>query len=140
MLLYYFSITGHTASSEDWAQEGRRLVPLLLRTAPQTAYSALADEVAETAFHCNKQLPLPSTTERKRQTIAQVSTTGQENMKSLPFRVPDPPKVEENKKRKLQMNPENSSLAQHLLSPKFCRIQQLYRFVYFIIIPLYKVF
>lgn len=101
----------------------------MLRSAPQTAYSAIADEVAENAFQCNKQLPLPATTERKRPAVAQVSAGGQENIKNIPFRVPDPPKSEDSKKRKLQMNPENSSLAQHLLSPKFCRIQQLYRFV-----------
>lgn len=104
----------------------------MLRSAPQTAFSALADEVAETAYQCNRQLPLPSTTERKRQAVSQVNPNIQENTKTtIPFRVPDPPKSEETKKRKLQLNPENSSLAQHLLSPKFCRIQQLYRYVYY---------
>ncbi|XP_018562629.1 BRCA2-interacting transcriptional repressor EMSY isoform X2 [Anoplophora glabripennis] len=83
-----YHVTGHTESLEDWAQEGRRLVPLLPRTAPQTAFSALADETAEVASQ-------------------------------------NPPKVEDSKKRKLC--PENSSLAQHLLAPKVCRIQQLYR-------------
>lgn len=123
------SITGHTASSEDWAQEGRRLVPLLLRSAPQTVFSAIADDVAETAFQCNKQLPMPSTTERKRHAVSQINPNQQENNKNIPFRVPDPPKSEEPKKRKLHVNPENSSLAQHLLSPKYSRIQQLYRYV-----------
>ncbi|KAJ8958914.1 hypothetical protein NQ318_019683 [Aromia moschata] len=100
-----YHVTGHTESLEDWAQEGRRLVPLLPRTAPQTAFSALADETADAANQSNKQLPSPK----------------------APFRIPDPPKAEESKKRKVPICPENSSLAQHLLTPKFCRIQQLYR-------------
>lgn len=84
--------------------------------------------MAESAIQCNKQLPLPSNTERKRQAVSQMNPIMQENSRNLPFRVPDPPKSEETKKRKLQMTPENSSLAQHLLSPKFSRIQQLYRY------------
>ncbi|KAJ8935081.1 hypothetical protein NQ314_013026 [Rhamnusium bicolor] len=127
MILIY-SVTGHTESLEDWAQEGRRLVPLLPRTSPQTAFSALADEAADVAHQSNKQLPSPSSTERKRPAIPQmVPTVAPETSKALPFRIPDPPKVEENKKRKIPVCPENSSLAQHLLAPKLCRIQQLYR-------------
>ncbi|KAJ8975838.1 hypothetical protein NQ317_001235 [Molorchus minor] len=96
-----YHITGHGESLEDWAQEGRRLVPLLPRTAPQTAFSALADETAEVATQCNKQLPLPSSTERKRQTVTQLSAAATtETSKTVPFRIPDPPKAEENKKEK----------------------------------------
>lgn len=119
------SITGHAETSEDWAKEGRRLVPLLPRTAPQTAFSAFADEIAETASQCNKQIPTTSTNiERKRPTPPIIPIVP-ETSKTIPFRIPDLPKSDENKKRKLQ--PENSSLAQHLLAPKVCRIQQLYR-------------
>lgn len=81
--------------------------------------------MADTAIQCNKQLPTTSTnTERKRPTVPPVPIVP-ETSKTIPFRIPDPPKSEENKKRKL--SPENSSLAHHLLAPKVCRIQQLYR-------------
>ncbi|KAJ8916272.1 hypothetical protein NQ315_016412 [Exocentrus adspersus] len=106
-----YHVTGHTESLDDWAQEGRRIVPLLPRTAPQTAFSALADETAEAATQSNKQLPPPSSTERKRQTATQSAGI--------------PPKAEDGKKRKACT--EGSSLAQHLLAPKVCRIQQLQR-------------
>ncbi|VEN49037.1 unnamed protein product, partial [Callosobruchus maculatus] len=134
------SVTGSTDTSEDWAQEGRRLVPLLPRTAPQTALSALADEAADVANQCNKQLPVPTSTERRRPpvvsgqaqpphpttTVASVSDmSGLGASKStMPFRMPDPPKPDD-KKRKLAQ--DTSNLAQQLISPRLCRIQNLYR-------------
>ncbi|KAG5876868.1 BRCA2-interacting transcriptional repressor EMSY [Gonioctena quinquepunctata] len=123
-----YHVTGHTESLDEWAQEGRRLVPLLPRTAPQTVFSAVADEAAEHASQCNTHLPSPFNTERKRSIVTQMQpSVGSENCKMMPFRIPDLPKADESKKRKLSSGTENSSLAQHLLSPKFSKIQQLYR-------------
>lgn len=99
--------------------------------APQTSFSAIADEISEVADQNNRQLPVPSATERRRLPMQQASvsqTSLADSVKQPPFRMPEPPKVEENKKRKLPVTTENSSLAQHLLGPsKISRIQQLYR-------------
>lgn len=99
------------------------------RVAPQTAFSAIADEIADSASKINRQLPTPSSTERKRFPPVSVEqqNVGIEGNKSV-FRIPDLPKNEECKKRKLPGGVESSSLAQHLIgSPKISRIQQLYR-------------
>lgn len=115
-------------TNDEWLQEGRRLIPLMPRIAPQTAYSAIADEVADSTSKTNKQLPLPSNTERKRQSPILPQTSSTESQNKLLFRVPDFPKTEECKKRKFSMGVENSSLAQHLMCPpKVSRIQQIYR-------------
>lgn len=53
-------------TTDEWAQEGRRLVPLMPRMVPQTAYSVIADEEANKASIENEKLPPPSSTERKR--------------------------------------------------------------------------
>ncbi|XP_044268475.1 BRCA2-interacting transcriptional repressor EMSY [Tribolium madens] len=123
-----YHVTGLSESLEDWAQEGRRSVPLLPRMAPQTAYSAIADEAAETANQTNKQLPHPASTERKRTPVQPPVQTIPETSKAAQFRVPETPKIEDSKKRKLPICTENSSLAQHLLGPpKMSRTQQIYR-------------
>lgn len=104
------------------------MIPLMPRIAPQTVYSAIADEIADSTSKSNKQLPLPSNTERKRQSPVAPQTSSTESQNKLLFRVPDFPKNEESKKRKFSMGVENNSLAQHLLcSPKVSRIQQIYR-------------
>ncbi|XP_060518255.1 BRCA2-interacting transcriptional repressor EMSY [Cylas formicarius] len=127
-----YHITGQSATLEDWAQEGRRLVPLLPRVPPQTSYSVIADEVSDVAGQLNKQLPLPSHTDRKRPITTQsMSGASQEvAIKTQTFRVPDVPK-DDMKKRKISIPSENSSLAQHLLGPnsgnKLSKIQQIYR-------------
>lgn len=99
--------------------------------APQTCFSALADEIADNTSQTNKQLPSPSNTERKRtqnqqpQNVVECNSKGQ-----VPFRIPEAPikTQDECKKRKLPICTENSSLAQHLLGPaKMSRIQQIYR-------------
>ncbi|XP_019759585.2 BRCA2-interacting transcriptional repressor EMSY [Dendroctonus ponderosae] len=121
--------TGRLESFEDWAQEGRRLVPLLPRTPPQTSYSVVADDASDAAVLSNKQLPLPAHTERKRplpQSVNAVSNSAEANGKSGAFRVPDIPK-DDVKRRKCHSVGETSSLAQHLLGPKLTKIQQLYR-------------
>lgn len=98
------------------------------RVAPQTAYSAIADEVADATSKTNKQLPLPSNTERKRQSPISSQPNSAETTNKLLFRIPEFPKAEESKKRKFPLGVENSSLAQHLMCPpKISRIQQIYR-------------
>lgn len=125
------SICGQRSTSEEWSQEGRRLIPLMPRIAPQTAYSAIADEVADSTNKSNKQLPLPSSTERKRSIPVSAQSAIDLGGKPL-FRVPEPPKIDEIKKKKFSLGVENSSLAQHLMGPpKISRIQQIYRFVFF---------
>lgn len=124
-----YSISGQNGYLDDWAQEGRRAVPLMPRTAPQTAFTAIADEVADTASMNNKQLPLPVATERKRNQNQQVQIGIPENSKNMQFRTPEPLKLEDSKKRKLPLFGENSNLAQHLMGPpKVSKIQQIYRF------------
>lgn len=125
-----YHITGQLNSLEDWAQEGRRLIPLLPRIPPQTPYSVVADEASETAAQQNKHLPLPANTERKRpstpQSVIPNQPLAEPGGKPQIFRVPEIPK-DEPKKRKGQNVNENSSLAQHLLGPKLSKIQQIYR-------------
>lgn len=53
-------------TTDEWALEGRRLVPLMPRTVPQTAYSVIADDEANKASIENEKLPHPASTERKR--------------------------------------------------------------------------
>lgn len=53
-------------TTDEWAQEGRRLIPLMPRMVPQTAYSVIADDEANKASIENEKLPLPVNTERKR--------------------------------------------------------------------------
>lgn len=116
-------------TSDEWTQEGRRLIPLMPRVAPQTAYSAIADEVADNASKNNKLLPNPSSTERKR--LASICTPSgiSDVNKPISFRMPEPPKSEiDTRKRKLSIPLEGSSLAQHLMGPpKMSKIQQIYR-------------
>lgn len=126
--LKIFSVNAQNEYTNDWAQEGRRVIPLMPRMAPQTAFSAIADELAENADQNNKQLPLPANTERKRSMILQSNqnVSGECN-KGSSFRVNEQPKHEEIRKRKFS---ENSTLAQHLLGPtsnKISKIQQIYR-------------
>ncbi|XP_056644631.1 BRCA2-interacting transcriptional repressor EMSY isoform X1 [Diorhabda sublineata] len=125
-----YHITGQIESLEEWAQEGRRLVPLLPRQAPQTLYSAIANDVAESASQSNKLLPSPANTERKRPVVSPITTIANpDTCKNISFRVPEPPKQDENvnKKRKLVGVTENANITHNLLSPKLCRIQQIYR-------------
>ncbi|XP_066141227.1 BRCA2-interacting transcriptional repressor EMSY [Euwallacea fornicatus] len=124
-----YHISGQLNSLEDWAQEGRRLVPLLPRALPQTSYSEVADEASEAAFQSNKQLPLPAHTERKRpqpQSTSPAPVLNETNGKTSSFRMPELPR-DEPKRRKCNSMGEGSSLAQHLLGPKLTKIQQIYR-------------
>lgn len=123
-----YSVSGQKITSDEWTQEGRRLIPLMPRVAPQTAYSAIADEIADTASKNNKLLPNPSNTERKRPASLSTQSGITEINKPISFRMPDPPKPDDAKKRKLSLPVESSSLAQHLMGPpKMSKIQQIYR-------------
>uniref|UniRef100_A0A3P9I318 BRCA2-interacting transcriptional repressor EMSY n=1 Tax=Oryzias latipes TaxID=8090 RepID=A0A3P9I318_ORYLA len=52
-------------SSSEWSIEGRRLVPLMPRLVPQTAFTATANAVASAAANQNASLPLPAETGNK---------------------------------------------------------------------------
>lgn len=52
-------------TSADWAIEGRRLIPLMPRLVPQTAFTALANNVANIAAAENARLPPPANTVKK---------------------------------------------------------------------------
>lgn len=52
-------------SSSEWSIEGRRLVPLMPRLVPQTAFTVTANAVANAAASQNASLPLPAETGNK---------------------------------------------------------------------------
>jgi hypothetical protein len=60
----FCSISGPNTSA-DWAIEGRRLIPLMPRLVPQTAFTALANNVANIAAAENAKLPPPANTIKK---------------------------------------------------------------------------
>lgn len=100
------------------------------RSTPQTAFSIIADEAAETASASNKQLPFPALTERKRNQNQHLQGAGiADNNKSLGYRMPDAQKMEDCRKRKLGFCPENSGMSQYPMGPpKISKIQQIYRY------------
>ena len=49
-------------STQDWLIEGRRLVPLMPRLVPQTAFTVTANQVANMQAEKNASLPSPSQT------------------------------------------------------------------------------
>ncbi|XP_075402427.1 BRCA2-interacting transcriptional repressor EMSY isoform X10 [Tenrec ecaudatus] len=59
-----YSMSGPNSSSE-WSIEGRRLVPLMPRLVPQTAFTATANAVANAAIQHNASLPVPAETGSK---------------------------------------------------------------------------
>ncbi|XP_075577557.1 BRCA2-interacting transcriptional repressor EMSY [Pelecanus crispus] len=52
-------------SSSEWCIEGRRLVPLMPRLVPQTAFTVTANAVANAAVQHNASLPVPAETGNK---------------------------------------------------------------------------
>uniref|UniRef100_A0A9J7Y761 EMSY transcriptional repressor, BRCA2 interacting n=1 Tax=Cyprinus carpio carpio TaxID=630221 RepID=A0A9J7Y761_CYPCA len=58
------SMSGPNSSSE-WSIEGRRLVPLMPRLVPQTAFTVMANAVASATAHQNASLLLPADTANK---------------------------------------------------------------------------
>ncbi|XP_032976251.1 BRCA2-interacting transcriptional repressor EMSY isoform X5 [Rhinolophus ferrumequinum] len=59
-----YSMSGPNSSSE-WSIEGRRLVPLMPRLVPQTAFTVTANAVANAAVQHNSSLPVPAETGSK---------------------------------------------------------------------------
>ncbi|XP_055405117.1 BRCA2-interacting transcriptional repressor EMSY isoform X9 [Bubalus kerabau] len=59
-----YSMSGPNSSSE-WSIEGRRLVPLMPRLVPQTAFTVTANAVANAAVQHNASLPVPAETGNK---------------------------------------------------------------------------
>ncbi len=62
--LISFSMSGPNSSSE-WSIEGRRLVPLMPRLVPQTAFTVTANAVASATANQNASLLLPAETGNK---------------------------------------------------------------------------
>lgn len=46
----------------EWAVEGRRLIPLMPRVPPQTAYTAIATRMAMLYYGINSKMPPPTST------------------------------------------------------------------------------
>lgn len=61
---FHFSMSGPNSSSE-WSIEGRRLVPLMPRLVPQTAFTVTANAVANATASHNASLPVPAETGNK---------------------------------------------------------------------------
>ncbi|XP_076969648.1 BRCA2-interacting transcriptional repressor EMSY isoform X6 [Tamandua tetradactyla] len=59
-----YSMSGPNSSSE-WSIEGRRLVPLMPRLVPQTAFTVTANAIANAAIQHNASLPVPAETGSK---------------------------------------------------------------------------
>ncbi|XP_061607001.1 BRCA2-interacting transcriptional repressor EMSY isoform X2 [Phyllopteryx taeniolatus] len=72
-----YHMAGQNSSSE-WSIEGRRLVPLMPRLVPQTAFTATANAVASAAATHNASLLLPAETGNKEVVVcySYTSTTG----------------------------------------------------------------
>ena len=49
-------------STQEWLIEGRRLVPLMPRLVPQTAFTVTANQAANAQAEINAALPSPSQT------------------------------------------------------------------------------
>ncbi|XP_069748211.1 BRCA2-interacting transcriptional repressor EMSY isoform X3 [Narcine bancroftii] len=62
-------------SSAEWSIEGRRLVPLMPRLVPQTAFTVTANAVANMAALHNATLPLPAETGNKEVIVCYSYTT-----------------------------------------------------------------
>lgn len=68
---FRFSMSGPNSSSE-WSIEGRRLVPLMPRLVPQTAFTVTANAVANATANQNASLPVPAETGNKEGATASV--------------------------------------------------------------------
>ncbi|KAM6447650.1 BRCA2-interacting transcriptional repressor EMSY isoform 2-T6 [Liasis olivaceus] len=62
-------------SSSEWSIEGRRLVPLMPRLVPQTAFTVTANAVANAALQHNASLPSPAETGSKEGEVVSYSYT-----------------------------------------------------------------
>lgn len=59
-------LSGSEETSSEWQAEGKRLIPLLPRLVPQTAFFELAGTVATAQYKQNERMPPPGSTGRKR--------------------------------------------------------------------------
>ncbi|KAF4519122.1 hypothetical protein B566_EDAN010544 [Ephemera danica] len=93
----------------DWAIEGRRLIPLMPRLPPQTAFTALANSVARLTAAENAKLPPPQNTARytdadevEEEAAAPESSRTTQNQVAAPQQAPQQMqiKVEESETRK----------------------------------------
>ena len=57
----YFSMCGPNTDAE-WMIEGRRLIPLMPRLVPQTAFTVTANQMANLQAEKNAAMPSPSRT------------------------------------------------------------------------------
>ncbi|KAF4789055.1 BRCA2-interacting transcriptional repressor EMSY [Turdus rufiventris] len=73
-------------SSSEWSIEGRRLVPLMPRLVPQTAFTVTANAVANAAVQHNASLPVPAETGNKEVVVcySYTSTTSTPTSTPLP--------------------------------------------------------
>ncbi|KAM9456365.1 BRCA2-interacting transcriptional repressor EMSY [Clarias gariepinus] len=73
-------------SSSEWSIEGRRLVPLMPRLVPQTAFTVTANAVASATAHQNSSLLLPAETGNKEVVVcySYTSTTATPSSVSAP--------------------------------------------------------
>ncbi|KAF5303193.1 hypothetical protein FQA39_LY10106 [Lamprigera yunnana] len=121
-----FFSCGQLETSDEWIKEGRRLISLMPRVAPQTIYSALADEIADAASVNNEQLPFPAQMECKRTSTTTQAPNTPESSRTQQFRPPETSKSEDPKKRKIPFGID-ASLSQLIAPAKVSRIQQIYR-------------
>ncbi|XP_070605601.1 BRCA2-interacting transcriptional repressor EMSY isoform X5 [Erythrolamprus reginae] len=71
-------------SSSEWSIEGRRLVPLMPRLVPQTAFTVTANAVANAALQHNTSLPSPAETGSKEVVVCYSYTTTTSTPTSTP--------------------------------------------------------
>ena len=66
------SLCGNGQNETEWAKEGRRIIPLLKRATPITAFTPIADEGSEKLTNLNKSLnsPLSTKSEAKRRCLS----------------------------------------------------------------------
>ncbi|KAA0704430.1 BRCA2-interacting transcriptional repressor EMSY [Triplophysa tibetana] len=79
-------------SSSEWSIEGRRLVPLMPRLVPQTAFTVTANAVASATTHQNSSLLPPAETGNKEVVVcySYTSTTSTPSSTSVPAVVKSP--------------------------------------------------
>uniref|UniRef100_A0A670HQW5 BRCA2-interacting transcriptional repressor EMSY n=1 Tax=Podarcis muralis TaxID=64176 RepID=A0A670HQW5_PODMU len=71
-------------SSSEWSIEGRRLVPLMPRLVPQTAFTVTANAVANAALQHNAALPSPAETGSKEVVVCYSYTSATSTPTSTP--------------------------------------------------------
>lgn len=97
------------------------------RTAPQTVFSVIADNNADAASATNSQLPIPSMTERKRNSSQHIQGATGADSKAMGYKL-ETSKLEDCRKRKFAFCPESSGMMQYSMGPpKISKIQQIYR-------------